>query len=82
MNPPRARTKITLSIAGLLSLAGIFYAANPQPFAIVPAPIGVAASGADLIATEYCGHNVARAEGARIRWNNQNRAHDNILIRN
>jgi hypothetical protein len=74
--------KIALSIAGLLSLAVILYAANPTPFATVNARIGVAASGADLIATEYCGHNVARAEGARIRWNNQNRARDNILIRN
>src|SRR5215831_17467816 len=54
--PPR--TKITLSIAGFLSLAGIFYAANPTPFATVNTPIGVAASGTDLIVTEYCGHNV------------------------
>ena len=73
--------KIALSLAGLLSLAGIFYAANPSPFATVNSPIGVVASGTDLIVTEYCGHNVARAEGARIRWNDQNRARDNILIR-
>jgi hypothetical protein len=73
--------KIALSIAGLLSLAAILYAANPTPFATVNAPIGVAASGTDLIVTEYCGHNVARAEGARIRWNDQNRARDNILIK-
>src|SRR5215469_18052659 len=51
-------TKITLTIAGLLSLAGIFYAANPTPFATVNTPIGVAASTTDLIVTEYCGHNV------------------------
>ena len=50
--------KIPLSIAGLLSLAVILYAANPNPFATVNTPIGVAASGTDLIATEYCGHNV------------------------
>ena len=50
--------KITLSIAGLLSLAVILYAANPTPFATVNTPIGVAASGGDLIVTEYCGHNV------------------------
>jgi len=98
-------TKIIVTTAGLVAMAGIFYAANPrpvvtvntpqsrlrhppnhpaanpQPFAVVPAPIGVAASGTDLIVTEYCGHNVARAEGARIRWNNENRARDNILIR-
>ena len=77
--------KIALSIAGLLSLAAmlaaILYATNPTPFATVNAPIGVAASGTDLIVTEYCGHNVARAEGARIRWNDQNRARDNILIK-
>ena len=52
------RTKITLTIAGLLSLAVILYAANPTPFATVNTPIGVAASGTDLIVTEYCGHNV------------------------
>jgi hypothetical protein len=73
--------KIAPSIAGLLSLAAILYAANPTPFATVNAPTGVAASGTDLIVTEYCGHNVARAEGARIRWNDQNRARDNILIK-
>ena len=72
--------KIALSIAGLLSLAAILYAANPT-LATVNAPIGVAASGTDLIVTEYGGHNVARAEGARIRWNDQNRARDNILIK-
>jgi hypothetical protein len=49
-------TKIALSIAGLLSLAGIIYAANPTPFATVNSPIGVAASTTDLIVTEYCGH--------------------------
>jgi hypothetical protein len=71
--------KIAPSIAGLLSLAAILYAANP--FATVNAPIGVAASGTDLIVTEYCGHKVARAEGVRIRCNDQNRARDNILIK-
>ena len=75
--------KIAPSIAGLLSLAAmlaaILYATNP--FATVNAPIRVAASGTDLIVTEYCGHNVARAEGARIQWNEQNRARDNILIK-
>src|SRR5207245_1382979 len=55
-HPPRM--KITLSIAGLLSLAVILYAANPTPFATVNSPVGVAASGTDLIVTEYCGHNV------------------------
>ena len=54
--PPR--TKIALTIAGLLSLAVILYAANPTPFTTVNTPVGVAASRTDLIVTEYCGHNV------------------------
>jgi hypothetical protein len=58
-------TKLTLSIAGLLSLAAILYAANPSPFATVNAPIGVAASTADLIATEYCGHSACGGNGAQ-----------------
>jgi hypothetical protein len=74
-------TKIALSIAGLLSLAAILYAANPTPLATVDTPNGVAGSGTDLIVTEYYGHNIARAEGARIRWNDQNRARDNILTK-
>ena len=49
-------TKITFTIAGFLLLAGIFYAANPSPFATVDTPVGVAASTSDLIVTEYCGH--------------------------
>ena len=49
-------TKIALTIAGSLSLAGILYAANPTPFATVNTPVGVAVSGTDLIVTEYCGH--------------------------
>src|SRR5437660_11184494 len=49
---------IPLSIAGLLSLAVILYAANPSPCATVNTPVGVAASTTDLIVTEYCGHNV------------------------
>ena len=45
------RTKITLTIAGLLGVTGIFYAANPRPFVTVPGPIGVAASKSDLLVT-------------------------------
>src|SRR5690349_16767079 len=75
-------TKIIVTTAGLVALAGIFYAANPrpfvtvstpqsrpphppnhpaanpQPFAIVPAPIGVAATKTDVIATEYCSQKI------------------------
>ena len=54
--PPGA--KIALSIVGLRSLAVILYAADPTPFATVNTPIGVAASGTDLVVTGYCGHNV------------------------
>jgi hypothetical protein len=50
-------TKLTLTIAAVLSLAAILYAANPIPFATVNATIGVTASTPDLIATEYCGHS-------------------------
>ena len=52
------RTKITLTIAGLLALTGIFYAANPSPFATAPEPIGVAAAGTDLLVSEYCSQNL------------------------
>src|SRR5436190_3515124 len=52
------RTKIMLTIVGLLALTGIFYAANPTPFATVPEPIGVAASTTDLFVTEYETQNI------------------------
>ena len=56
------RTKITLTIAGLLALTGIFCAASPSPspspFASVPGPIGVAAAGTDLLVSEYCSQNL------------------------
>ncbi len=35
----KRKTTITLTIAGLLAMAGMFYAANPRPFAAVPAPM-------------------------------------------
>src|SRR5712691_8256372 len=34
----KRKTTITLTIAALLGLAGIFYAANPRPFVTVSAP--------------------------------------------
>jgi hypothetical protein len=53
------RTKITLTTAGLLALAGIFYAANPTSFSSsISQPVGVAASKTDLIVTPYCSQNV------------------------
>src|SRR5437868_8401299 len=78
----KRRTAIALTIAGLVAIAGIFYAANPRPvvtvntpqsrlrhppnhpaanprpFANVAAPIGVAASRTDVIATEYSSQNI------------------------
>ena len=39
------RTKIYLTIVGLLALTGVFYASNPVPFSSrVPFPTGVAAA--------------------------------------
>ena len=37
------RTKIYLTIAGLLALTGILHAANPIVFGVVQGPVGVAA---------------------------------------
>src|SRR5262249_32853937 len=59
------RTKITLTIAGLLVLAGVLNA-DPSLFVNVPVvfgpgqngPIGVATTKTDLIVTEYCTQNV------------------------
>jgi len=59
------QNKITLTIAGLLALAGVLNA-DPALFVNVPVvfdpgqngPIGVAATKTDLIVTEYCTQNV------------------------
>ena len=49
------RTKIYLTIAGLLGLTGILYAATPTPFSSgVPFPTGVAAAPDLLLVTPYC----------------------------
>ena len=60
----KRKTTITLTIAGLLGLAGILYATgnpsffsnvhNPDPPPNQAGPIGVAAAPADLIASQYC----------------------------
>jgi MBG domain (YGX type) len=54
------RTKITLTIVGLLACTGTFYAANPTSFAPVHngGPVGVAAAPDLLLATEYCSQNL------------------------
>jgi hypothetical protein len=56
----KRRITIALTIAGLLGLAGMLYAANHVFFSPIQdptfhvGPIGVAAAPADLIATDYC----------------------------
>ena len=53
------RTKIYLTIAGLLALTGILYAANPTPFSSsVPFPTGVAAASDLLLVSEFCSENI------------------------
>jgi hypothetical protein len=53
------RTKIYLTIAGLLALAGILYASNPTPFSgAVPFPNGVAATPDLLLVSSYCDDNI------------------------
>src|SRR6266702_3065580 len=60
----KRKTTITLTIAGLLALTGIFYAANPRPIAIVNngGPIGVAASKTDVIASQYCSQKIDKID--------------------
>src|SRR4029077_12592009 len=56
------RTKIYLTIVGLLALTGVLYAANPTPFTLppgsIPFPTGVAAAPDLLLVSEYCGENI------------------------
>src|SRR6266704_3366324 len=53
------RTKIYLTIVALLSLTGVFYAANPTPFVFtIPFPTGVAAARDLLLVSEYCSENI------------------------
>ena len=48
------RTKIYLTLVGLLALTGVFYAANPISLPLVsPGPTGVAADPTHLFATQY-----------------------------
>jgi len=51
-------TKIYLTIAGLLALAGILYAANPSPFASEFLPTGLAASPDLLLVSRYCADEI------------------------
>jgi hypothetical protein len=57
------RTKIALTIVGLLAMAGVFYAANPTLFAPVvgpggTGPVGVAAAPDLLLVTPYCNNEI------------------------
>src|SRR4029077_1798269 len=56
------RTKIYLTIVGLLALTGVLYASNPFPFTLppgsIPFPTGVAASPDLLLVSEYCSENI------------------------
>jgi hypothetical protein len=57
------RTKIYLTIAGLLALTGILYAATPTPFSSqVPFPTGVAAAPDLLLVSEYCSENIDKID--------------------
>jgi hypothetical protein len=57
------RTKIYLTIAGLLALTGILYASNPVQFTgQVPFPTGVAASPDLLLVSEFCSENIDKVD--------------------
>ena len=51
------RTKIYLTIVGLLALTGVFYAATPIFFNAFPQATGVATSTSNLYATGWCDNN-------------------------
>jgi hypothetical protein len=57
------RTKIYLTIVGLLALTGILYASTPTPFTgDVPFPTGVAAAPDLLLVSEYCSENIDQVD--------------------
>ena len=59
------RTKMYLTIVGLLALTGIIYAANPFPFTVggvPPFPTGVAAAPDLLLVSEYCSENIDKVD--------------------
>ena len=63
------RTKIYLTIAGLLALTGILYAANPSPFVFgIPFPTGVVASRDLLLVSEYCSENIDKIDCNGNAW--------------
>src|SRR5437867_10687796 len=61
------RTKIYLTIVGLLSLTGVFYAqfppSHPTPFVFtVPFPTSAAAARDLLLVSEYCSENIRKVD--------------------
>ena len=53
------RTKIYLTIVGLLALTGVFYASNPSCFVnTIPFPTGVAVSPDLLLVSKYCADEI------------------------
>src|SRR6059036_502450 len=61
------RTKIYLTIVGLLSLTGVFYAqfppSHPTPFVFtVPFPTSAAAARDLLLVSEYCSENIDKVD--------------------
>src|SRR6266403_4341118 len=52
------RTKIYLTIAGLLSLTGVLYAATPLFFTTYNEPVGLAVSPFDMFGTEFNTQNL------------------------
>ena len=73
------RTKIYLTIVGLLALTGVFYAANPSPFATPGhgplSPNGVAAIPDLLLVTQYCAKISVRSTATGMsRWWRRSRA--------
>ena len=59
----KKRTKITLTIVGLLALTGALYAANPSPFVTgIPFPTSVAAAPDLLLVSEYCADPIDKVD--------------------
>src|SRR5947207_3409346 len=57
------RTKIYLTIVGLLALTGVLYAANPTPFVFtIPFPTGVAAAPDLLLVSEFCSEKIDQVD--------------------
>src|SRR6266487_2819786 len=56
------RTKIYLTMVGLLALTGVLYAANPAFFTSFPQSTGVAVSPNLMYATSWCNQDLSRLD--------------------